>query len=48
MPSPVGRSTTSTPSSPTAIAIQRARSTRSPSTGTESTVISSGAMKKIA
>jgi hypothetical protein len=48
MPAPVGRSTTSTPPRPTPMAIQRARSTRSPSIGTDRLVISSGATKKIA
>ena len=48
MPVPFGRSTTTTPHKPTTMAIQRARSTRSPRIGTDSMVISSGATKKIA
>ena len=47
MPSPVGRSSTSTPMRPTPIAVQRRGPTFSPSIGTDSTVISSGATKKI-
>ena len=47
MPSPVGRSTTNTPTRPTAIALQRRGPTFSPRIGTDNAVISSGATKKI-
>ena len=46
-PSPVGRITTITPIMPTTMAVQRLGPTFSPSSGTDSAVISSGATKKI-